>query len=143
MAGRSIQTKGIATPPGYRLSTVTAAYRTGLTAQDTADLTHADIKALAEIDCGGYPTVSVTCHHSVSGATVGIVFVRFYKAANGDLTPKSMSSATLTAGTRFTAPTKYPSVDGVAFDTEGCAMAKVLIATAPSSGNVDIWAEVH
>lgn len=141
-AGRGQHAGAVADVAGYKPSTVSSAYRTNADGNDEADLA-AGNTAVDEINCQGFTTVAVCGHHSAASSTCVIHFVRFYKTGS-TLTPKSMSTATLTGNATFrdAVAGDYLSLNSVYFDTEGCALAKVIIED-PSSGSVDLFVEVN
>lgn len=136
--GRSQPVESAGRASAYKVSGVTAAYRTGLTTGDNASAIHADNLALEKVVAGGFTTLAVAGRTSVASATCVVRVVRYTAAGT---VAKSTSVATLTGddtntdGTKYMAPTLY-------FDTEGAPVIRVLIET-PSSGNVDLWTEVN
>lgn len=136
-AGRAQPLEATARVAGYRLSAVTAAYRTSLSTGDNASGIHANNLALDKIYCGGYQTVSCAAHLASASATVVIRCVRYTSAD----AVKSQTRATATADDADTDGTKYLS-DTLYFDTEGAPYVRFLVET-PSAGSVDLWAEVN
>lgn len=135
--GRSQPVQTQAVVGAYKASEVSALYRAASGSADNASTIHADSLAVEKVFTGGYTTLGVSGRMSVASATCVVYCVRY--AADG-ITPKSMSTATLTAdatvtdGTAYMAPTVF-------FDTEGSVCR--VFRKATSSGTTALWTEVN
>lgn len=137
--GRGQHVAQVAVAPGFKVSEVSAAYRTALDGGESlTDLeAAAGIGAITSIQTAGFQNLAVTGHLSTGSATCVIDVICFY-----DGIAKHRQTATLTAGATYTNDdSEYLSATQT-FTTHGCGLMKVLAAD-PSAGTVDLWVEVY
>ncbi len=142
--GRDASVRTTVAEAYHRETAAVVSYRDALDGgEGEADLANATITAVQELTVSGYPNASISGRFSASGATAEIVATRRFKNLSDDvLTFKSMGTATLVANTTYTLGGLFISANSLTFDTHGCDVVKILVAD-PSTGTVEIWAEVH
>lgn len=129
-----------AVPAAYKADKQTAVFRGGggagganMTAIDTK--TEAGALATREFDLGLRQNLVVSGRFSAAAATCGIRVVYVYAGVVVGISDE----ITLTASDWQDTNSRYVSPNRV-FDGMGAALARVIVTTAPSSGNVQFWA---
>lgn len=137
--GASGQSSTPSTPPnqqGYRLDQQTAAFRSGLNAADSTNLS--TCLATTEFVLLGSRNIPVSARFSAASQTCKVRILYVYKPSANNILGISeeitLTGTALTdAGGLYTAPTTV-------FDGMGASHARILLTSAPASGTVDLWA---
>lgn len=128
-----------AVPASYKADRQVAIFRGGtpLTAIDTK--TEAGALATTEFVVNLRQNLSVSLRFSNAAATASIRVVRIYKVGATSYVNGISEAVVCTASDWVDTAGRYTAPD-VVFDTMGCTHARVIVTTAPSAGNVTIWA---
>lgn len=138
---------------GYLPNEVTVdAYRSAVAAVDSADLTHATVLALPKLPVRGNSVVILHGRFSASGQSCTVRVVSYFSGqgrllnrSTGTYTTgevadvilgfqeKTLVASSATDGTDYLSATTFA-------DTLGATHIRIVVVTAPGSGNVDIHA---
>ncbi len=146
--GSALIGQGVAT--SYRSDRQTTAFRTGISAVDTASVTLSDanLTTCTEFECGltgvlgaARKTISVTPYFSTASATVSITCYTAWKADPATATytgVKRQGPIVFTAASSAVRSSRYLG-ETYFFDSTGANVAFFVVSTAPSAGTVDLW----